>query len=95
MAKKGGAVAGMNNMDVVKLGFFAGLGSFASFIIFILIAMAFFIPGFILLKREEAKPKEEQKQSNKVFAYILMGLGMLFGLGFGAGTFFSELGGEF
>ena len=81
--------------ELVYVGFFAGLGSLAAFMILTFVAMLFFIPGFILLKKEESKPKEEQKQSNKVIAYVLMGIGMIVGVGFGAGTFFGELGNEF
>lgn len=75
--------------NIMKLGFFAGLGSSASFMINIAIAMLFFIPGFILLRRE--KVKRVQDESTKILAYILMGIGMIVGLGFGSGTFLTEL----
>ena len=81
--------------ELVYVGFFAGLGSLAAFMILTVVALVFFVPGFILLKKEQSKPKEEQKQSTKVLAYVLMGIGMIVGVGFGAGTFFGELGGEF
>lgn len=83
----------VKSMNIMKYGFFAGLGSSASFMINIIIAMLFFVPGFILLRRE--KVKQVQNQTTKTLAYILMGIGIITGLGFGTGTFFTELANEF
>lgn len=81
--------------EYARAGFGTGLGFFASFMVYMFIGALFFIPGFILVNREQAKPKEQQNQTMKVIGYILMFIGMIVGLGFGVGTFFSELGGEF
>lgn len=83
----------VKSTNIMKYGFFAGLGSSASFMINIIIAMLFFVPGFILLRRE--KVKQVQDQTTKTLAYILMGIGIIAGLGFGTGTFFTELANEF
>ena len=82
-------------MEYARVGFGSGLGLFASLMLFTLVGVIFFIPGFILVNREQKKPKEEQNQTMKVFGYILMAIGMIVGLGFGAGAFFGELGSEF
>lgn len=82
-------------MDYVRPAFGMGLGIYASFILYMLVAVAFFVPGFILVQKENAKKKEEQSAGVKVFGYVLMALGMVIGLGFGASTFFGELAGEF
>jgi hypothetical protein len=85
----------MGVMNFAKPAFGIGLGIMGSFILYMFIAVLFFIPGFILVKKEHAKPKDKQSDVMKGFGYALMALGMIFGLGFGAGIFFSELGGEF
>lgn len=100
------------DVSTIKLGFGLSIGSFLWNIILILIALAFFIPGFILVIRENKKEKNtetnasanaNEKDNNiekpnmtlKLVGYGLMGIGMLFGLGFGAFTFFALLANEF
>lgn len=82
-------------MEYALIGFGSGLGVFASMAIFILIGLLLFIPGLILVNREQAKPKEKQNNSLKITGYVLMGLGAAIGLGIGAGTLFSEISSEF
>lgn len=82
---------------LVRFGFGVGLGSGLAMILFMLVAAIMFVPGFIMVKQEQKKKKEgkEVNMTKLVIGYVLMGLGMIMGLGFGAGTFFSTLGGEF
>lgn len=82
-------------LNYAKPAFGLGLGIMGSFILYMFIAVIFFVPGFILVKKEHTKSKDKQSDMTKGLGYALMGLGMIFGLGFGAGIFFSELGGEF
>ena len=84
-------------MNYMRVGFGLGIGWIGSFILMMFVAMLFFIPGFILLQREQAKEKkgEEANGTMKIVAYILMGLGVILGLGFGGGVLLEELGGEF
>jgi hypothetical protein len=84
-------------MNYARVGFGFGIGWIGSFILMMLVAMIFFIPGFVLLQREQAKEKkgEEANQTVKVIAYVLMVIGVIVGLGFGGGVLFEELGGEF
>ena len=84
-------------MDYARQGFGFGLGWIGSLILMMLIAIIFFVPGFVLLKREQAKEKkgEEANMTIKVIAYILMLLGVVLGIGFGGSILFEELGEEF
>lgn len=82
-------------LEYARPAFGMGLGIFASVVVYLFLAILFFVPGFVLLKKEQAKEKEKQNTTMKVIAYILMALGVIIGMGFGAGTFLSELGGEF
>jgi len=79
-----------------KMGFGLGLGFMVVEIIFAFVAIVFFISGFILLKKEQAKEKkgEEVNGGLKILAYILMIIGALFAL-FLIIPIISELGGEF
>lgn len=81
--------------NLMKFGFSPVLRGSASFMILIAVAMAFFVSGFIMLRREKARQEQDQNQTTKMFAYVLMGMGIIVGLGFGSGTFFNELGNEF
>jgi hypothetical protein len=84
-------------MNYARVGFGLGLGWIGSLILMMFVAMIFFIPGFVLLQREQAKEKkgEEANMTIKVIAYILMILGVVLGLGFGGSELLGELGGEF
>lgn len=81
--------------DYMRVGFGLGIGGILAGMIFIFIAMLFFIPGFIIVMKQNNKPKEDRKTSWLVFGFILMAIGMIIGLGFGAGVFFGELGEQF
>jgi hypothetical protein len=82
-------------MNYAKPAFGFSLGMFGGLIFYMFLAVVFFVSGFVLLKKEQKKSKEQQSDGMKAVAYILMAFGMIFGLGFGGGIFFSELGGEF
>ena len=77
--------------EYMKAGFGLSMGSFAAFMLLTLIAMIFFIPGFIIVVKQNKKPKGERDTTWLVVGFVLMGLGMVIGLGFGAGAFFGEL----
>ena len=82
-------------MNYAKPAFGIGLGAFGSFVFYMFFAVILFVPGFILVKKEHAKPKDKQNNGMLATGYVLMAFGMIFGMGFGAGMFFGELGGEF
>lgn len=78
--------------DYFKAGFGIALGSIVALMIFMLVAIGLFIGGWIIVHKELKKPKEQRSTSMMVIGFILMGLGMVVGLGFGAPMFFSSLG---
>lgn len=78
--------------EYIKAGFGLGVGSILALMIFILIAAGLFIGGFIMVHRELKKPKDQRSTATLVIGFILMGLGMVVGLGFGAPMFFGALG---
>jgi hypothetical protein len=78
--------------EYAKMGFGLGIGSLFITIILILVAAAIFIPGFIIVKKENKKEKDDKSKGMLILGYILMGLGMIIGIGFGAATFFDMLG---
>jgi len=95
MAKKS------NFSEIVKLGFGLSLGGYFLSILVIIISMALFVPGYIMVKsgqkKENTRDTKDSKDSTstkKVIGYILMALGMVFGFGFGASAFFSVLGND-
>jgi hypothetical protein len=79
-----------------KMGLGLGLGFMVVEIITTIIALAFFVTGFILLKREQAKEKKGEKVNEglKILAYILMFLGAIFSIILIL-PILSDLGGEF
>jgi len=74
----------MNNLkSLVKTGFGFSVGVFAAQMIFIVIGLAFFIPGFMMWNTEAKKfAKDTAKQTG---AIVLMALGVVVmgGVGFG------------
>jgi len=82
--------------DFFKMGFGLGLGYIVVQIIMSIIALIFFISGFYMLKKEQAKVKkgEEANNTNKIIAYILMFIGGIF-LSVLLFSVIGELGGEF
>lgn len=78
--------------EYFKAGFGITLGSIVALMIFMLVAIGLFIGGWIIVRKETKKPKEQRSTSMMVIGFILMGLGMVVGLGFGAPMFFSSLG---
>lgn len=93
MAKSKRSLKQPSLMSYARPAFGMGLGLFGSLIVYMLIAVIFFISGFVLLKQEQKKPKDKQNTSLIILAYVLMVIGCAVGLGFGAGELLGELGG--
>ena len=81
--------------EYARMAFGTGLGFFASLIVYIFIAMVFFIPGFILVLREHNKPKEKRNNVLLGIGYVLMIFGVIIGMGMGSDILFSDLSEEF
>jgi hypothetical protein len=69
--------------SLVKLGFGVGIGVALSRVIFILIGLAFFIPGYIMFSKGSSD--KNKSSGSRVGGIVLMGIGMAImgGLGFG------------
>lgn len=69
--------------NYMKMGFGVGAGVFFAQILFILVGMAFFIPGYILVTK--AKKQGEKGSTDQIAGAVLMVLGVVVmgGLGFG------------
>lgn len=81
--------------SLVKTGFGISIGMFFAQMIFILLGLVFFVPGFILFKN--ASSEKNKDSGSQIGGIILMGLGVVImgGLGFGvlldsAGDMFSD-----
>lgn len=82
-------------MNFFKMGFGLGLGLLLSQIIYMMIAVAFFMSGLYLLTKERKKSKEEKSDMNIIGAYVLMALGTVFGLGLGFNFILSNFESDF
>ena len=78
--------------NLIKAGFLLSIGGIAATIIFILIAVALFVPGYILVAKQHKKPKEQRDKGLLITGYVLMGIGAVVGLGFGASALFGLIG---
>lgn len=70
-------------------------GFLAAFSGALLIGMAFGIPGFILVARENKKPKAQRNMTLLVLGFILMILGAAIGLGFNTGGIINSIENQF
>lgn len=68
--------------SLVKTGFGLGLGLYLAQIVFLLIGMAIFFPGYVMLQN---KNRTNSPTSEKVLPFILMAVGVVImgGAGFG------------
>ena len=60
--------------NLIKTGFGIGLGVYAAQLVFLLLGLVVFFPGYILFQQ---KQKERAPDSEKVFAFILMTVGVI------------------
>jgi hypothetical protein len=69
--------------SLIKTGFGLGIGLSLANIVFILIGMLFFIPGFILFRSSSSD--KEKGNNSQIGGIVLMGIGVIImgGMGFG------------
>lgn len=79
--------------EYIRIGFGISLGSIFALIISMAVALALFVPGFVIVVRQRKLPKEERSTGWLVFGFVLMALGVAAGLGLGFGALIGELGG--
>ena len=76
----------MGKYKSIFLESFAGTGgALGAVATTFMIGLAFGIPGLILVTRENNKPKSRRNMTLLVVGFIMMALGVMFGLGFNAG----------
>jgi hypothetical protein len=73
--------------SLIKTGFGIGIGVLAAQMIFILLGLAFFVPGYIMFNKE----KKDSSTGGKIGGLVLMGIGVVLMGGFGLGLFINEL----
>lgn len=82
----------------LKMGFFSGLGSGLSIIIFMIIALLFFIPGLLIVLKEVKKNKKLEKEDKKygmmIFGFVLMFIGGVISMGFLLGPVIGMFSGQ-
>jgi hypothetical protein len=76
--------------SLVKTGFGISVGMFLAQMIFILIGMVFFIPGYILFTK--ASSDKEKSNSSQIGGIVLMGLGVVVMGGAGFGILMDSIG---
>lgn len=79
--------------SLVKTGLGLGIGLSLANIIFILIGMLFFIPGFILFTRKSSD--KNKSSSSQIGGIVLMGIGVIIMGGMGFGVLLDSVGGMF
>ena len=75
--------------SLIKTGFGISVGMFLAQMIFILIGMVFFIPGYLMFNRASHK---EKSSGSQIGGIILMGLGVVIMGGAGFGILIDSLG---
>lgn len=95
------------NLNAIKDGFSYTIGGSLWYILLIFVALIFFIPGLIMVLQEKEKEeilqnkdiendeKKEVNKTKKIIGYILMGIGVIFGMGFGGFFLFTLIAEEF
>lgn len=76
--------------NLFKTGFGLGLGVYAAQLVFVLLGMIVFFPGYSMYKQ---KIRENAPDSEKIFAFVLMAIGVVLmgGAGF---TLLAESGSD-
>jgi hypothetical protein len=72
----------MSLKSLIKTGFGLGIGFALSRIIFILIGLAFFIPGYLMVKKASS---QKENSGSKITGVVLMIIGVVIMGGFGLG----------
>jgi hypothetical protein len=72
--------------SLMKTGFGLGLGLYAAQVVFIIIGLVFFLPGYSMFK------KASQENKDKVVPFILMAIGVVIMGGAGLGILTDSFG---
>ena len=78
----------MSMKSLIKTGFGISVGIFLAQMIFMLIGMVFFIPGYMLFNKAD----KEKSEGSKIGGIVLMGLGVVVMGGAGFGILMDSVG---
>lgn len=81
--------------SIFKQSFAGTAGGLAAISGALVLGLVFGIPGFIIITRENAKLKSQRSTAMLVLGFILMALGVIFGLGLNAGGLFEGIAKQF
>lgn len=76
----------------VKEGFALSLGSAAAFVLYMVVALVFMIPGVLMVGSELKKKKADRSTTKQVIGFTLAFIGVAIGLGMAAGVIIEMLG---
>ena len=83
---------GTNSLrSLIKTGFGISIGFMLAHILFLLVGVAFFVPGYILYMKNKKSPDS----TNKIFSIILMAIGVIIMSGLGFGLLLNNIGDMF
>ena len=82
-------------MQIFKASGAGAAGGITAIAGFLLLGMAFGIPGAIIVMRENKKPKEKRTTALLVIGFILMIIGVALGLGFNSEGLMNSIGNQF
>ena len=74
--------------NLVKTGFGISVGMFLAQMIFLLIGMVFFIPGYLMFKKSD----KEKSSGSQIGGVVLMGIGVVVMGGAGFGLLMDSVG---
>ena len=77
--------------NLVKTGFGISVGMFLAQMIFLIIGMVFFIPGYMLFTRASSD-KETKSSGSQIGGIVLMGIGVVVMGGAGFGLLMDSVG---
>lgn len=72
--------------------FSAAAGGLGAMVMYLLVSLAFLIPGFMIITKEMNKEKKDRRTPMLVLGFVLAFVGVAVGFGMGAGAIFDLLG---
>ena len=81
--------------DAAKMSFAMSFGAVGGFVVYLLVAMAFLVPGVIIILSQLKKTKAQRSTGLLVIGFVLAFIGVALGFGMGAGSVFDLLGDSF
>lgn len=75
---------------LIKTGFGLGIGVLAAQMIFVLVGLAFFVPGYIMFNKDKNE-KKDATSATTIGGIVLMVIGVVLMGGIGLGLFINEI----